>query len=197
MGIWGDRPDSNRAYPASQAGNISRYAYDHHENAPRLVAAGSMFSCYGVASSWSGAATPLAGKGQISGWSPDLSGHQTFFSPRLQGRGRGGSASVASHPRLATRGTVSIRNRSDGHRRGTAFLKRKCWRVLRLWNSGVLANAVSAPSKFDRKPPSSSAAPTPGPSLAGTGEKEVRDAVERCTADQRAHRNPGWPTPLA
>jgi hypothetical protein len=117
--------------------------------------------------------------------------------PSLQGGGRGGLASVASHPRLATRGIVSIRNRSDGHQRGTAFLKRKCWRVLRLWNSGVLANAVSAPSKFGRKPPSSSAAPTPGPSLAGRGEKEVRDAVERCTADQRAHRNPGWPTPLA
>src|SRR3569623_618227 len=69
--IWGGRTDSNRHIPLHRRATLTVMLTTTTER-PATVVAGSMFSCYGVASSWSGAATPFRRKGQIGTAAPSI-----------------------------------------------------------------------------------------------------------------------------
>jgi very-short-patch-repair endonuclease len=61
---------------------------------------------------------------------------------------------------------------ADYDARRTRFLEERDWRVIRLWNSEVLADPTVSFCTSWKGPPSASAAPTSSPSLPGRGGKE-------------------------
>lgn len=80
---------------------------------------------------------------------------------------------------------------ADAHR--TRYIEQQGWRIIRLWNSDVLANPEGRSSMFWRRPPSASAAPTPNPSLPGRGDYESRAFASQFPLPEREGLEVGAP----